>query len=43
MIVRVEIANFDVGRILIDTGSSINVIFVDAFGELGINNSHLNG
>ncbi|KAI5312869.1 hypothetical protein L3X38_042043 [Prunus dulcis] len=42
MIKRAKIADFDVGRILIDTGNSVNVIFVDAFGELGINNSHVN-
>ncbi|KAI5349208.1 hypothetical protein L3X38_002095 [Prunus dulcis] len=42
MIIRVEIADFDVGRVLIDTGSSVNMIFVDVFGELGINDNHVN-
>ncbi|CAL2238120.1 unnamed protein product [Prunus armeniaca] len=39
MIIRAEIANYDVGRVLIDTGSSINVIFADAFRGLGIADS----
>ncbi|XP_021829439.1 uncharacterized protein LOC110769717 [Prunus avium] len=30
MIIRVDISDFDVGRILIDTGSSVNVLFADA-------------
>lgn len=42
MIIRAEIADFDVERIMVDTGSSVNVIFADAFGELGINDSHVN-
>ncbi|XP_021817131.1 uncharacterized protein LOC110759386 [Prunus avium] len=42
MIIRAEIAAFDVGRILIDTGSSVNVIFADAFKELGIDDSQVN-
>lgn len=42
MIIRAEIADFDVGRVLIDIGSSVNVIFADAFGELGIDDSHIN-
>lgn len=42
MIIRAEIVDFDVGRILLDTGSSVNVIFTDAFGELGINDSQIN-
>ncbi|CAL2254891.1 unnamed protein product [Prunus armeniaca] len=36
MIIRAEIADYDVGRVLIDTGSSVNVIFADAFKGLGI-------
>ncbi|CAL2237457.1 unnamed protein product [Prunus armeniaca] len=31
MIIRAEIIDYDVGRVLIDTGSSVNVIFSDAF------------
>ncbi|CAL2266716.1 unnamed protein product [Prunus armeniaca] len=42
MIIRANIANFDVGRILIDTGSLVNVLFVDAFAGLGIENQSLN-
>ncbi|CAL8083402.1 unnamed protein product [Prunus armeniaca] len=36
IIIRAEIADYDVGRVLIDTGSSANVIFADAFKGLGI-------
>ncbi|CAL9017596.1 unnamed protein product, partial [Prunus brigantina] len=36
MIIRADISDFDVGRILIDTGSSVNVLFADAFNGLGI-------
>ncbi|XP_021823259.1 uncharacterized protein LOC110764568 [Prunus avium] len=42
MIIRADIAEFDVGRILIDNGSSVNVIFADAFKELGIDDSQVN-
>ncbi|CAL9000245.1 unnamed protein product, partial [Prunus brigantina] len=42
MIIRAEIADFDVVWVPIDTGSSVNVIFADAFGELGIDDSHVN-
>ncbi|XP_021833423.1 uncharacterized protein LOC110773229 [Prunus avium] len=40
MIIRAEIAEFDVGRI--DTGSSVNVIFADVFKELGVDSSQVN-
>ncbi|XP_021801487.1 uncharacterized protein LOC110745676 [Prunus avium] len=42
MIIRADISDFDVGRILIDTGSSVNVLFADAFNALGIDPQHLN-
>ncbi|CAL9016409.1 unnamed protein product, partial [Prunus brigantina] len=42
MIIHVEIADYDVGRVLIDTGSSVNVIFADAFSGLGIADSMVN-
>ncbi|XP_020414875.1 uncharacterized protein LOC109947891 [Prunus persica] len=42
MIIRAEIADYDVGRVLIDTGSSANVIFTEAFREIGINDSQVN-
>ncbi|CAL8994500.1 unnamed protein product [Prunus brigantina] len=42
MIIRAEIADYDVGRVLIDTGSSVNVIFTDAFRGLGIADSMVN-
>ncbi|CAL8993945.1 unnamed protein product [Prunus brigantina] len=42
MIIKADIADFDVGRILIDTGSSVNVLFADAFNGLGIDPQGLN-
>ncbi|XP_008219638.1 PREDICTED: uncharacterized protein LOC103319819 [Prunus mume] len=42
MIIRAEIAGYDVGRVLIDTGSSVNAIFADAFKGLGIADSMVN-
>ncbi|CAL2245629.1 unnamed protein product [Prunus armeniaca] len=42
MIIRADIADFDLGRILIDTGSSVNVRFADAFNGLGIDHQSLN-
>ncbi|XP_034198408.1 uncharacterized protein LOC117613900 [Prunus dulcis] len=39
MIIRAEIANYDVRRVLIDTGSSVNVIFADTFRRMGIADS----
>ncbi|XP_077232316.1 uncharacterized protein LOC143868619 [Tasmannia lanceolata] len=34
VVVRLTLANFNVGRILIDTGSSVNVLHQDAFAEM---------
>ncbi|CAL8995965.1 unnamed protein product [Prunus brigantina] len=42
MIIRAEIADYDVSRVLIDTGSSVNVIFADAFRGLGVADSMVN-
>ncbi|XP_016652308.1 PREDICTED: uncharacterized protein LOC107881855 [Prunus mume] len=42
MIIQAEIVDYDVGRVLIDTGSSVNVIFADAFKGLGIADSMVN-
>ncbi|CAL9011256.1 unnamed protein product [Prunus brigantina] len=42
MIIRAEIADYDVGRVLIDTGSSVNVIFADAFKGLDVADSMVN-
>ncbi|XP_021802332.1 uncharacterized protein LOC110746420 [Prunus avium] len=36
LIIRADISNFDVGRILVDTGSSVSVMFADAFNELQV-------
>ncbi|CAL8157149.1 unnamed protein product [Prunus armeniaca] len=40
IIICADISNFDVGRILVDTGSSVSVMFADAFNELQVP-SHL--
>ncbi|XP_020412104.1 uncharacterized protein LOC109947084 [Prunus persica] len=42
MIIRAEIANYDVGRVLIDIGSSVNVIFSEAFRGMGIKDCQVN-
>ena len=42
MIIRAEIADYDVGRVLIDTGSSVSVIFAEAFREMGISDNLVN-
>ncbi|CAL2277513.1 unnamed protein product [Prunus armeniaca] len=42
MINKADIANFDIGQILIDTGSSVNVLFADAFKILIIKHQYLN-
>ena len=36
LIIRADISNFDVGRILVDTGSSVSVMFAEAFNELQV-------
>ncbi|XP_034203617.1 uncharacterized protein LOC117618105 [Prunus dulcis] len=41
MIIRAEIADYDVGRVLIDTGSSVSVFFAEAFREMGINDNQV--
>ncbi|XP_034197747.1 uncharacterized protein LOC117613223 [Prunus dulcis] len=42
LIIRADISNFDVGRILVDTGSSVSVMFADAFNELQVPSHLLN-
>ncbi|CAL2277644.1 unnamed protein product [Prunus armeniaca] len=42
MIIRAEIADCDVERVLIDTGSLVNVIFADAFRGMRIADSQVN-
>ncbi|XP_034217561.1 uncharacterized protein LOC117629133 [Prunus dulcis] len=42
LIIRVDISNFDIRRILVDTGSSVSVMFANAFNELQVP-SHLLG
>ncbi|XP_077232168.1 uncharacterized protein LOC143866954 [Tasmannia lanceolata] len=41
MVVRLTIANFNVGRILIDTGSSVNVLHQDAFAKMDISSDRV--
>ncbi|CAL9020923.1 unnamed protein product [Prunus brigantina] len=36
LIIRADISNFDVGRILVDIDSSVSVMFADAFNELQV-------
>ncbi|KAI5332082.1 hypothetical protein L3X38_022210 [Prunus dulcis] len=36
LIIHADISNFDVGRILVDTGSSVSMMFADAFNELQV-------
>ncbi|CAL8148648.1 unnamed protein product [Prunus armeniaca] len=36
LIIRADISNFDVGRILVDTDNSVSVMFDDAFNELQV-------
>ncbi|CAL2239272.1 unnamed protein product [Prunus armeniaca] len=40
IIIRVDISNFDIERILVDTGSSVSVMFAEAFNELQLS-SHV--
>lgn len=42
MIIRANNVDYDIGRILIDTGISINMHFTDAFNALGIGHQHPN-
>lgn len=42
MIIRDDIAYYDVGRILVDTGNSVNVLFVEAFNAFEIGHQYLN-
>ncbi|CAL2257084.1 unnamed protein product [Prunus armeniaca] len=42
MIIRAKIGDYDVGRVLIDGGSLVNIIFADAFRDMGIDDSQVN-
>ncbi|CAL8988522.1 unnamed protein product, partial [Prunus brigantina] len=42
IIIRADISNCDVGRILVDTGSSVSVMFAEAFNELQVPSHLLN-
>ena len=41
MVVRVIIANFKVRRVLIDQGSSVDILFIDAFNKLDLSEEHI--
>ena len=36
MVIKVIIANFEVQRVIVDQGSSADIIFIDAFNKLGM-------
>ncbi|XP_034212801.1 uncharacterized protein LOC117625334 [Prunus dulcis] len=38
LIIQADISNFDVGRIVVDTGSSVSVMLAEAFNELQVPN-----
>ncbi|KAJ4715162.1 Retrovirus-related Pol polyprotein from transposon opus [Melia azedarach] len=41
MVVTMKIASKDVARILIDTGSSVDILFKEAFNKLGLNSARM--
>ncbi|XP_074570551.1 uncharacterized protein LOC141827208 [Curcuma longa] len=41
LVIRATIANYDVARIFIDTGSSVNVLYKDAFNRMQIDRDQL--
>ncbi|KAL0290759.1 UNVERIFIED_CONTAM: hypothetical protein Scaly_2659800 [Sesamum calycinum] len=41
VVISATIANFWVKRVLVDSGSSVNIIFYKAFSQMGINNAEL--
>ena len=36
MVIKVIIANFEVQKVLVDQGSLVDIIFIDAFTKLGM-------
>lgn len=41
LVIRATIANYDVARVFIDTGSSVNVLFKDAFDRMQMEDNEL--
>jgi hypothetical protein len=41
LLIRADMANFDVRRILVDTGSSVDIMFSQCFNTLQLDQSHL--
>ncbi|XP_010242100.1 PREDICTED: uncharacterized protein LOC104586531 [Nelumbo nucifera] len=41
LVITAEVANFEMQRIMVDTGSSVDVLFEDAFEKLGIDKERL--
>ena len=41
VVVSLNIANYDVRRILVDNGSSADILFYDAFSRMSILDGHL--
>ena len=41
MVIRVIIVNFEVRRVLVDQGSLVNILFIDAFNRLGLSEEQI--
>ncbi|MCI64923.1 hypothetical protein A2U01_0086181, partial [Trifolium medium] len=41
LLVRADVANFDVRRVLVDTGSSVDIMFAHCFQTLQLSEYHL--
>ncbi|XP_074562950.1 uncharacterized protein LOC141819598 [Curcuma longa] len=41
LVIRATVANYDIGRVFVDTGSSVNVLFVNTFQQMDINEGSL--
>ncbi|MCI51770.1 hypothetical protein A2U01_0073014, partial [Trifolium medium] len=41
LLIRADMANFDVRRILVDTGSSVDIMFVHCFKTLQLDQSYM--
>jgi len=43
LVIRIDVGNYELSRIMIDTGSSVDVLFYDAFKKIGHLDSELQG